>query len=386
VVSEVALALVLLVGAGLLLKTYMRLRGIDPGFKPGNILSLAIHLATSKYPDPKVQSAFFEQVGERIQALAGVEAVGMTSCLPLGGNSITVTGISIEGRAADPDDSFNRRISFAVVNPDYFRAMKIPLLRGRFFRYSDRRGAPAVALVSESFARRYFPNEDPAGRRIKTPFQENEWLTLVGVVGDVRQSGPEGEVVPQIYQCYLQAGTPYMSLAVRTNGDAMKLADAVRSQIAAVDRDQPPHDIMPMERRLSESINYRRVNMLLLGTFAALALLLASMGIYGVIAFAVTQRTHEIGIRMALGATPWDVVRIVVSETMILCASGVLIGIAAAVAVTRFMGGLIFGISATDLPTFAIVPFVMVSVVLAAGYLPSRRAARVDPILALRHE
>jgi len=298
---------------------------------------------------------------------------------------MTASGVTIEGHRSDSSDRMER-IAFAAVSSDYFRTMDIPLRRGRFFSESDGEGAPGVAIVNESFVRRYFPDEDPLGKRVETPFQRNEFLTIVGVVGDVRQMGLDKEGDPQIYRSYLQAGTSFMSLMVRTTGDPMKMASAVCSRIASVDRDQPPHGLMTLEQRLAKSIAPRQVNMLLLGSFACLALILAAVGIYGVVSYSVTQRTHEIGIHMALGAERRDVLKMVVGQALGLSAVGVAIGLAAAFAATRLISSMLFATTATDPVTFIIVPLILIGVAVIASYIPSRRASKIDPMIALRYE
>jgi putative ABC transport system permease protein len=271
VMAEVAIALVLLIGAGLLLKSFLRVRGIDSGFKSENVLTLTIQLTQSRYPHARDQAAFFQQVIERVNSLTGVQSAALDSCLPLAGVSMTATGVTIEGQPAPDPDRFER-ISIAAVSGDYFRTMGISLLQGRSFTDSDREGAPGVAVVSKSFVDRYFPNENPLGRRVKTPFHKDIWLTIIGVAGDIRQNGPEIEISPRIYQSYLQAATPYMSLAIRTAGDPNKLVAAIRGEIAAVNKDQPPYDIMLLDQRLADSIRPRRTNMLLVGTAASVCL------------------------------------------------------------------------------------------------------------------
>lgn len=387
VVSEIALALILLIGAGLLVKSFMRLRGVDPGFRSDRILSMTVDLTPSKYSRPQDQALFFQRAEEAVKLLPGVESVALSSCLPFTGYGMSVSGLDILGHPPEPEspNSF-APISFTTVNADYFRTLNIPLLKGRLFTGSDREGTPGVAIVDESLVRRFSPNEDPIGKQLKTPFHRNELLTIVGVVGNIRHNGLEEKTDPLLYRSYLQAGFPHMSLAVRTTGDPMNLAAAVRGQIASIDRDQPPHDLMTLEQRLADSIRPRRVNMILLGTFAGLALALASVGIYGVVSYSVAQRTHEIGVRIALGAHKGDVFQMVLRRALVLSLAGVAIGLAAALGMTRMMATLLYGITATDLVTFATVPFVMIGVTLLASYLPSRRAANIDPMIALRCE
>ena len=382
VVSEVALATVLLLGAGLLLKSFLRARGIDPGFKRDSVLLMSVSLTESKYPKPTEQALFFQQVGQRVQALGAVESVGLTACPPLGlAYMMTGSGLAVEGR---PDQEI--QFSYTTASTEYFRTLGIHLLRGRSFTDGDGPGMPSVAVVNQAFVRRFFPNEEPLGRRIETPFHPKDWLTIVGVVGDVRQNGLDEEVSPVVYRSYLQAGTSTMSVVVRTVGDPMKLAAALRGQVASVDRDQPAHDIMTIDDGVASRLSTRRTNTLLLGTFAALALALASVGIYGVVAYNVEERTHEIGIRIALGATRARVLQMIVGRGVVLAVLGIALGLAAALAMTRLISTLLFGVTATDLGTFALVPLLMAATVLLATYLPSRRAASIDPMVALRCE
>jgi putative ABC transport system permease protein len=380
IVCETALAMVLLVAAGLLFRSFLRVRGIDPGFKSAHTLSLTIDLTLSKYPTPKDQARFFQQVIEGIKRIEGVESVGGSGCPPLGGQLNSLSELAVEGRSERIDLTF-----VANVSADYFRAMKIPLKQGRYFGEGDRDGSPSVAIVNESFARRYFPNELCLGRRVESRVHKNDWLTIVGVVGDVR-GWVEREPNPEMYLPYLQAGEPYMTLLVHTAGNPMLWARAVRSQIASVDKDQPPHDLASLDELRAGSFKSRRVNMLLLGTFATLGLILASVGIYGVVSYSVSQRTHEIGVRMALGAERGDVLKIMVGQGLRSVLMGTGIGVAASLAVTRFLQALLFGVKPTDLVTFVAVSLILLGVAWLACYIPARRASKVDPMVALRYE
>jgi putative ABC transport system permease protein len=382
IVCETALAMVLLVGAGLLFKSFLRVRGIDPGFKSEHILSLAVDLTPSKYPTPADQSRFFQQVIEGIKGLGGVQSVGGSSSPPLGNSLSTVTDLAVEGRSEKIPIAY-----FASVSPDYFRTMGIPLVQGAYFGDGDREGSPSVAIVNESFARRYFPGEVCLGRRIESWVHKNDWLTIVGIVGDVRGLvGLEREPEPEIYLPYLQAGDPSMTLLVRTAGNPMLWAAAVRSQVASVDKDEPPHDMMTLEELRAESLTPRRVNMLLLGAFAVLGLLLASVGIYGVLSYSVSHRTHEIGVRMALGAGQGEILKLVVGQGLLVAFMGIGIGLVASMALTRLLQTMLFGIKPTDPATFIAVGLLLAGVALLASYIPARRATKVDPIVALRYE
>lgn len=383
VASEVGLALVLLIGAALLVKSFLILHGIDPGFRPDRLLSLRVHLAPARYPQPSLQTAYFEEALNRVGALPGVEAVAASVALPLGGTGMGGM-FQVEGRPPAPP-SVDSIVMFDMVNADYFRVLGIPLRSGRFFTAQDRRGAPGVIIVNEALARRYFPDEDPVGKRINTGGQ-SEWLTIVGVVGDVHVAGVAREVWPQYYQPYLQAGCPRMSIVVRTAGDPLRLAAAVSSQISGLDRDQPVFDIGTLEQRLSDSLAPRRTKMVLLGSFAGLATLLAAAGIFAVISYTVAQRTHEIGVRMALGARGDHILKLVVRQGMVLAAAGIGTGVLVSLWLTRYLASLLYGVKPSDPLTFAVVAVLLTGVALLACILPAWRAAKVDPMMALRGE
>jgi len=391
VVFEVALAMVLLCGAGLLLKSFLRMRGIDPGFRSDRILTLNVNLTLSQYPKPLDQTRFFQQAIERIRVIPGVEAVGAGTSIPLGGYSMTVSGTTIEGK---PDTDLAS--SLVMVSPDYLRTLGIPLALGRYFGDSDREGAPTVVMVNESFAHRFFPGENCLGRRILNPAKKADWMTIVGVVRDIRP-WPEVAAMPEMYLSYLQAEQVHlrmsggemgseMGLAIRTAGDPMSLAAAIRSQIALIDKSQPVHDVKTLDERRAGSLAPRRVIMLLVVTFAALALILGSIGIYGVVSYSVGRRTHEIGIRMALGAHQGQILGMVLRNGLGLIAAGVAIGLAASAGLTRLISSELWGVSATDPWTFAAVVTLLAATGFAACLVPAWRAARVDPTRALRYE
>ncbi len=381
VLAQVGLALVLLVGAGLLAQTFLRLRGVDPGFRPDHILSMTIVLSEPKYPEARSRAAYFQHVIERLRALSGVAAVGANAMLPLTQFRMTYSGLEIEGQTAPAPGEY-RFLRCGIVNGDYFRAMGIPLKKGRSFTDDDQAGEPEVALVNESFARRYFPHADPIGKRLGSG---KDAMTIVGVVGDERLA-VESPAEVQIYRCYLQAGAGVMSLAVRTHGDPAKLAGAVRSAVLSVDRDQPLYSLMTLDQRLADSLRPQRLNMLLVGTLGALALGLSVVGIYGVLSFSVARRTHEIGVRMALGAERGDILRLVIGEGLKLTLAGVCIGVFAALGLTRLLASLLWGVSAFDPATFAGVSALLIAVALIACWLPACRAAKVDPMTVLRYE
>jgi putative ABC transport system permease protein len=391
VVAEVAVSLILLIGAGLLINSFMRLRNVDPGFRAGNLLTMQVVLPEMKYTDHARRSAFYTEMIGRIEALPGVNSAAVTTNLPLyrQGNSI---GFSIEGRP-DPAPGQGQRPSVVtrVVSPRYFQTMGIQLLQGRGFSEQDRVDAPAVAVISETMARRFWPDQDPLGRRITpgpaTSTSPDDWITIVGVAKDVRQVELIADPKPQMYLSYAQADffNP-RDLVVSTAVEPLSLAGAVRRTVWEVDKDQPVSKIRTMEEIVSESIARQRFSMLLLGIFAAVALVLAAVGIYGVMAYTITQRTREFGIRMALGAGRGDVLKLAVGGALKLILTGVVIGLVAAFILTRVMSSLLFGVSATDPSTYIIISLVLVCVALLASYIPARRATKVDPMIALRYE
>ena len=379
-ISETALAMVLLVGAGLLFRSFMRVLGIDLGFKPERTLCLTVDLTLSKYPTPNQQARFFEQVIDGIKSLEGVRSVAGSGMPPLGNRSGTITGLAVEGRSEEIGGA-----SFAIISPDYFHTIGIPVKQGRDFSDRDREGSPSVAIVNETFARRYFPNEICLGRRVSSWVHKKDWLTIVGIVGDTRHR-VEKEPDPQIYVPYLQDGQPYMTLLVHTAGNPRLWEGAVRRQVASVDKDQPPHDFATLEQLQAASHTPRRVNLLLLSAFAGLGLILATVGIYGVVSYSVSQRTHEMGIRMALGAERSDLLKLIVSQGLGSALIGTGIGIVASLAVTRFLQTLLYGVKPTDPVTFCAVGLLLSGVALLACYIPARRATKVDPMVALRYE
>jgi putative ABC transport system permease protein len=391
VIAEVAVSLILLIGAGLLINSFLRLRNVDPGFRADNLLTMSIVLPQGKYPDQARRSAFYTDLVNRIEALPGVKSAAVTNWIPLvrQGDSI---GFSIEGRP-DPAPGQGQRPSVVtrVIHPHYFRTMGIQFLQGREFAEQDRVDSPAVAVISETMASRFFPGQDPLGKRI-TPgspdsTDPDDWITIVGVVKDVRQFELVADPKPQMYLSYVQAGffAP-RHLVVSTNVDPLRLSATVRRTVWEIDKDQPVSNISTMENVLSDSIARQRFSMLLLGIFATLSLVLAAVGIYGVMSYSVAQRAHEIGIRMALGAQRMDVLKLVVGQGLKLVLAGVALGLIAAFILTRVMSSLLFGISPTDPVTFIAISLVLISVALLASFIPARRATRVDPMIALRYE
>jgi putative ABC transport system permease protein len=388
VVSEIAISLLLLIGASLLVKSFLRLQSVSPGFDPRGVLALNVFLPGAKYPEDAQQSAFFDQAEARIQSLPGVESVGMVSNLPVSGGFDTVS-FYIEGRPVTRREDVPD-VERYTINSDYFRAMSIPLRSGRPFGTEDRADSLPVTIISEATARRFWPNESPLGKRINTDIDDptSPWRTIVGVVGDVRHYALDTEPTPQFYLPYRQGPVQYMALLVRSSSSssAESQVAAVRGQIWAIDKDQPIFNVKTMERFVAESVAQRRFTMLLLGLFAAVALVLAIIGLYGVMAYTVTQRTHEIGIRMALGAQASDVLKMVIGQGMSLAVVGVGIGLLAAFALSRMISSFLYGVSPTDPLTFVGVPLLLCAVAAIASYIPARRATRVDPMVALRYE
>jgi len=372
VISEVTLALVLLLGAGLLVKTFVRLRGVDLGFRSDRMLSLRIDLSKARYPDARAQAAYFERVIEEIRKLPGVETVGLDAALPLSGYGMMISQSSDK-------ENHPEMVSASIVNAEYFRTMGIVLKKGRLFSEGDRIGMPKVALVNESFARSRFADEDALGKQVLG-------ATVVGVVGDVRQGGPSEPPSPLAYFSYLQSGGESMSLAIRTKTNPMKLAGAIRAQIVSLDKDQPIHGLATMEQRLGETMATQRVNMMLSGVLGTLALGLVAVGIYGVLSFSVAERTHEIGVRIALGAQTADVLRLVIVQGLKLTLAGVFFGLLAGSWLTRFLSSLLWGVRPFDPWTFAAASVFLAGISVLACYLPARRAARLDPMTALRQD
>ncbi|MEK6300048.1 MAG: ABC transporter permease [Acidobacteriota bacterium] len=386
VVAEVAMALVLLISAGLLIKTVIRLRDVNTGFNPENLVTMNVALPNAKYPKAPTWIAFYNQIIERIQSLPGVKSAGVTSILPFGGN-FDGRGLAVETRPKPRGEEIS--VALYIATPGYLQAMGIPMLEGRALAEQDVEASPLVALVNQTMAEELWPNDDPIGKRIKFPGSEKRpqpWRTVVGVVSDVAQFGLDKKPPMQMYLPEAQFPTSFMTLVVRTNSDPSGMTASIREQILAVDRDQAVSNIATMKELLGDSISLRRFSMLLLISFAGIALTLAAVGIYGVISYTVTQRSHEIGIRMALGAGRKDILKLVVGQGMTLTLAGVAIGLVSAFGLTRVMVGLLFGVSATDPATFVLISIVLAGVALGACFVPARRATRVDPMVALRYE
>ena len=386
IVSEVALSLVLLVGAGLLFRSFISLRAVELGFRPQSLLTFRLSPSGERFREDAQYTSFYRDVAERVEALPGVEAVGLINTLPLVKGP--TSGIQFEGRPPVRRDQWPS-VNYRSVSPDYFRAAGIPLVKGRAIEGRDTADAPLVFVVNQALARRDFPNEDPVGKRISNgigPDGQPNWREIVGVVADVRSEEPGREAAPEVYGSYLQDPFAGMSYVVRSSVEPEGLVPGVREAVRAVDRAQPVAEVRTMEQLVGESFAQPRFNSLILGLFACMALVLAAAGIYGVMSYAVSQRTHEIGIRIALGAQRGDVLRLVVGRGMAMALAGVGLGLVAALALTRVMASLLYGVSATDPLTFAAVALLLTLVALLASYVPARRATKVDPMIALRYE
>src|SRR5579863_429651 len=380
-VSELSLALVLLIGAGLLIKSFYRLLQVDPGFVPERVLTMDLSLTDARYPGPRQKSEFFWQVLRRVESLRGVRSAALADSLPLSPYQgfLMMSPNHVLPRAA-LSSSTMVMMRMLTVSPGYFYTLGIPVLKGRTFTDHDDEQALKVAVVNEALARHLWPTEDPIGKQL------SHNLTVVGVVGNIHHEGLSQETEAEFYVPYFQSPGDSVQLAVRTAADPDSMVSAVRAEIRDVDPDQPLYHVATLLQVLSESLASRRFNMLLLGIFAGIALPLATVGIYGVMAFSVTQRTHEIGIRMALGAQKGDVLRMVVGQGLKLALIGVAIGIAGALALTRFLSSLLYGVKPIDPLTFVAVSLILTAVALLASYMPARRATKVDPMVALRYE
>ncbi|HSE30598.1 MAG TPA: ABC transporter permease [Pyrinomonadaceae bacterium] len=385
IVSEVALSLMLLVGAALLINSFVRLLRTNAGFNPGGVLALDVPLSRTRYPKAEQQAAAFQQIVERMKSVPGVRDVALTSNVPLTDFDIELS-FNIEGRPPyKPGEELVA--DYTLASSDYFRVMSIPLLRGRVFSENDTKGTPEVLVVSDAFVHRYFPGEDPIGRRLVFDGPNKTPREIVGVVGDVRRNGLDVDVQPEVYASYLQRPDRRLNVIMKTDlPDAGQLIQPARAAVKAFDPNQIVWRTQTLNQLLSTSVAPRRFNMMLLGIFAGVALVLAAVGLYGVMSYSVSWRTHEIGIRMALGAKRADVLRLVVRQGMTMALIGLALGLVGAFSLSRVLRGLLYGVSSTDPFTFAIVSVVLLVVALLACLLPARRATRVDPIVALRTE
>ncbi|HMJ05084.1 MAG TPA: ABC transporter permease, partial [Chthoniobacterales bacterium] len=385
VIAEVAVSFILLIGAGLLINSFMHLRNLDPGFRTDHLLTLNVDLSETKYPDNPKRTAFFDEVVRRTQALPGVRSVAVAGNLPFTYNGDSMP-IGVEG-VPDPPPDQHPDVIFRAIGPGYFSTMGIPLVRGRDFNDQDNLDANLVVVVSEKTARHYWPNDDPIGKRIKNGSTTTDapWRTVIGVVKDVRQNDFVAEPKMQMYFTYRQLRSLMPNaLILRTAVDPLSLATGVRNAIWSVDKDQTVANVDTMEHIVAGAVARQRFSMLLLAIFAGVALILAAVGIYGVMSYTVAQQTRDIGIRMALGAQRSDVLKMTVKQGLRLVGFGLVIGLAAAFVLTRVMASLLFGISATDPLTFVSISLVLLAVAILASYIPALRATRVDPMIALR--
>jgi putative ABC transport system permease protein len=386
VISELALAVVLLIGAGLLVKSLWRLQRVDSGVNTERILTMQLALRGQRYADQQRAAAFYQRLLERIQTLPGVRDAAVSNSLPPDSTEFS-DDFTIEGRPAVPNQP--PPIAYMIlVSQEYFRAFNIPLRRGRYFTAADTRDAPQVAIISETTARRFFPNEDPVGKRVNTSnVAQPSWWQIVGVVDDVKYTGLAGETQPAMYQPLAQSPSGSLFLSIKTEvADPLSLVTAVRNEIGSLDGELPISRVRTLEQNFASAVAQPRFGATLIALFAVLALVLASIGIYGVISYSVTQRTHEMGVRIALGARTRDVLMLVVKQGMALIAIGVGVGVIASFALTRLMKTLLFGVSATDATTFVLIPLLLAIVALVACLIPARRATKVDPMVALRVE
>jgi predicted permease len=387
VVSEVAVSFLLLIGAGLLINSFLHLRKLDPGYRADHLLTMKVSLPETKYPDKERRAPFFRELIRRVQTLPGVESAAVASNLPLTYNGDSMP-IGAEGRPDPPPDQ-SPDVILRVVSPGYFRTMGIPLVAGRDFTENDSPEAAKVVVISEKTARYFWPGQNPIGKRLKpgSTTSESPWREVVGIVKDVRQNDFIAEPKMQMYMAHEQVGSfAANAVVVRTQVDPLSLGTAVRKVVWGIDKDQPVSDIRSMEEIVSRAVARQRFSTMLLGIFATLALVLAAVGIYGVMSYSVAQRTREIGIRMALGAQRSDVLKMTVGQGLRLVIIGVGIGLAAAFVLTRVMASLLFGVSATDPLTFIIISLVLMAVALIASYIPALRATKVDPMVALHYQ
>jgi putative ABC transport system permease protein len=383
-IGEVALSLMLLVGAGLLIKSFLRLQEVKPGFNPQNVLTASISLPGAKYKENPQRAQFYRNLIERLKALPGIQSVGAGVNLPLGASGYQIGRAYIpEGRPMTTEES--RNASFSAITPEYFQALQIPLIAGRGFTDRDTEEAPKVVLINKSMATQSFGSPEAAlGKRMTIWRDEQFPREIVGVVGDTKPVALDLEAGAQMYVPHAQdAGWGFMALVIRTAGDPASMAPAVRREVLSIDKDQPIYNVRTMEDMVAQSMGTRRASTLLFAVFAGAALILAAVGIYGVMAYSVTQRTQEIGIRMALGAQAGDVLRLVVRQGMVLTLIGVVVGMAGSLGLAKVIASLLFDVPATDPATFLGIPLLLIFVALIACYLPARRAARLDPTVAL---
>ena len=383
VVAEVGLALILLIGATLMLTSFIRLQQVNAGFDPQNLLTAEISMPDFRYSDPVRVNGFYHQLLDRVEALPGVQSAAVGSGLPPDLMQLQDTFI-IDGHPTPPGQT-DPLADFLFVSGDYFRSLGVPLLQGRTFSDADRQGSPLVVVINQTLARRFFPKENPLGRRLKQN-RSNPWMEVVGVVGDVRYSGLSAQPFPALYVPYLQHGWPGAYLVVRATRDPLALVTSVRNAVWSLDKELPVTEMKTAEQRMQESVAEPRFSTLLIGAFALLALSLASVGIYGVISYSTTQRSREVGIRVALGAVRLDIMRLVVGQALLLSLAGIAAGLIGALVLTRYLAGMLYDIRPTSPLVFAGVSLFLVAISLLASLIPATRATKVGPAMALRYE
>lgn len=384
VVMEIAIAFVLLVGSGLMIKSFLRVMDQNPGFDSSNVLTMQMTLPEARYPKEQQRAAFAEQSLQHIQTLMGVRHAGVVTPLPVSGSGWQTTFV-VDGRP-EPAAGEKPLADLAMVSPDYFQAMGVPLIEGRYFTEQDREGAPMVAIIDETMAHRFWPDESAVGKRLKKGAANSPWLTVVGVVKHVKNYGVAEKSNMELLTPYLQYPVNTLTLVVRTSSDAAGLIAAIRREIAKIDKDQPIYNVRTMEQVLAISVAQRRTYTVLLGIFGAVALTLSIIGIYGVMAYSVSQRKHEIGVRMALGAQQGDIMKLILRKGLVLIALGIGIGIGGSTILSQVLNSLLFGVSRFDPVTFAGVLVGLSLVGMVACYIPARRATKVDPTVALKYE
>jgi putative ABC transport system permease protein len=384
VISELALSLLLLIGSSLMIKSFLRLREINAGFRPERLLTMYVSPAETRYPEDHQKVAYFRQILQEVETLPGVQSAAVAFYVPLSGSS-PFFPFTIDGRPPlNPGETLTA--SYNAISSDYFRAAGIPLLEGREFTEQDAEKSPPVVIINGRMARRFWPDENPLGKHITLSIREPESREIVGVVGDIKHTRLIDDPTPEIYVPYLQQPWASMGLLARTSGEPLSMTNGIRNRIRVVDENLPVSDVRSMDEIISSSVSQPRFNTVLLSVFAALALVLASVGIYGVMAYSVSQRTHEISVRMAMGAQQRQVLTMVLRQGIVLALSGVGIGLIAAYILTRVMSSLLYEVSATDTFVFLATSLTLVLITLVASYIPARKATRVDPVLALREE
>ena len=385
-VTEVALSMVLLAGAGLMIRSLIHLYSLNPGFDPSNVLTIELSAPSSKFAKGEQIRALYQRIIERLQAVPAVTSAGLTTDIFLS-ETPNSGGFTVEGKPLPPPE---QRIEATTdsVSPGYFKTLRVPLIAGRFFDDRDQNGSLPVALVNETMARRFWPNEDPIGKRFHFGWRTEgvRWMTVVGVVGDMRRQGMDKVARVETFEPISQQTRSDLKLVLRTAGDPMKIAGVIQGELRGLEQDLVIQKVLTLEQQIGESLGQRRFQTWLLGLFSAIALVLAAIGIYGVMYHSVSQRTHEFGVRVALGAGARDVLRIVLREAVVLVSAGAVIGTVAALALTRLLGTLLYGVSASDPLTYTAVFLVLIGSALLASYLPARRATKVDPMIALRYE